>query len=173
MKRKVVLMLYVILASIACCAETVSITLEHAKSFEEMMWGLMGRTSLPQNHGMLFTYPEPKQISLWSFNCEMDLAVAFIDDANVIKEIAYLKAYPGMMDPKRPVKSVYDIGLYSREEPIVLFFMSNSIKSRHRCRHALEMDSQFFRDNGVKEGAKVVWKGGSAEIHFPQTQPNF
>ncbi|WP_006786895.1 DUF192 domain-containing protein [Thiorhodospira sibirica] len=50
--------------------------------------GLMWRTKLPPDHGMLFVWPEPMAVSMWMKNTVLPLSVAFIDAHGQIINIA-------------------------------------------------------------------------------------
>lgn len=130
-------------------SKLIPITIDKPITEQERQWGLMQQKSLPDNYGMLFSYSPPKHISLWAFNCFVDITVAYIDEKNVIREIKHLKAHPQMMDPRRPVRNVDDIKKYSVNEPICQFFMKESIISSRPFWHALEMGSAFFEKSGI------------------------
>ncbi|HEX5354129.1 MAG TPA: DUF192 domain-containing protein [Rhodanobacteraceae bacterium] len=81
------------LASAACAAmsppafDTPTVTLRgHAFSVEvaatPAQWGhgLMNRTSMPGNHGMLFVYPEAQPLSFWMKDTLIPLDMLFFDD---------------------------------------------------------------------------------------------
>ena len=80
----------------------IPIVLEHARTEEEMTWGLMQRELLPSNQGMLFYYPNTRKVTLWSFNCLIDLSVAFLNEEGAIQEIRTLHAYPQNDGPLPP-----------------------------------------------------------------------
>jgi uncharacterized membrane protein (UPF0127 family) len=128
------------------------VTLEEASTPEQHSWGLMGRTKLAENEGMLFTYDTPQVINVWMFNCWIDLDVAFLDTNKIIREIHQMKAYPGKMDPKRPVLGPKDFRLYSPHDPIVRFFRSHSVQSSFEASYMLEMPQGWFQDHGVGIG---------------------
>ncbi len=50
--------------------------------------GLMFRQSMPKDHGMLFDYDPPQQISFWMKNTYISLDIIFIDANGVILNIA-------------------------------------------------------------------------------------
>ncbi len=52
--------------------------IEVADNGAERENGLMRRTSMPEDHGMLFVYPEPKLLSFWMKNTAIPLSIAFI-----------------------------------------------------------------------------------------------
>jgi uncharacterized membrane protein (UPF0127 family) len=49
--------------------------------------GLMNRSSLPVNRGMLFVFPEAHRHCMWMQNTPLPLSVAFIDDNDTIVNI--------------------------------------------------------------------------------------
>jgi uncharacterized protein len=142
-------------------AGSIPITLEVADSDRARQWGLMQRDWLPENHGMLFVYGQPRRLSVWMFNCLINLSAAFIDKNGVITEIRELKAYPEMMDPKRPVHSLEMIDQYPPDDPIVHFFRSKQITSSKKVSFVLEMEGKWFQTHGVVTGDKLIWIPGS------------
>lgn len=137
--------------------ESALIKIELANTKEQQLWGLMQRKSLPPNQGMLFLYEPSQLISLWSFNCYIDLSVAFIDSAETIREIRLLKAYPEMMDPKRPVYVLSDLDKYPFNDPIRRFFHEHAVTSTLPCRYALEMPAGFFQEQKIEVGDILIW----------------
>lgn len=144
--------------------DPITITIEHAITESQQIWGLMQRKSLPDRHGMLFSYPEPRHISLWSFNCFIDLSIAFIDRFGAIREIAFLKAYPEIMDPQRPVNNLNDLTRYPIGDPIRLFFHEHRATSVIPCNYALEMPSTFFANLQIDSGDILCWHDQQAYI---------
>lgn len=55
--------------------------------------GLMGRTSLAANAGMLFDYQQPQRVCLWMKDTSVPLSVAFIDDAGLILGIEDMQPF--------------------------------------------------------------------------------
>jgi len=53
----------------------------------EVETGMMFRTNLDENAGMLFHLPFPQQASFWMANCPLPLTIAYIDPQGVIVEI--------------------------------------------------------------------------------------
>lgn len=118
-------------------AAVIPIKLEHAVTEQELARGLMGRTSLPPDHGMTFNYAYPQQLSFWMYNTLIDLSLAFLDEKKTILEIHELKAYPSISDQN--------------------FFHAMSVKSKYKAKYALEMNKDWFEKHGVKPGDKAVW----------------
>jgi uncharacterized protein len=81
------------------------IAVEIADTNDERAVGLMGRTSLPEDAGMLFVYPEPTQGGYWMKNTLIPLSIAFYDANGTILRI--LDMEPCRRDPCR----IYDPGL--------------------------------------------------------------
>jgi hypothetical protein len=53
----------------------------------EMQTGMMFRTNMPENEGMLFVFPQPYRASFWMKNTVLPLSAAYIDPDGVIQEI--------------------------------------------------------------------------------------
>lgn len=147
----------------------VSITLEHARTTEQIQWGLMQRQTLPKNAGMTFFFPYPYQTRIWMFNTQIDLSIAFLDKNRVIKEIRALKAFPEMMDLNRPVRSVEDLALYPSYDPIFHFFVQQSIAPSFPATYALEMNKDWFTKNSIKVGDVVVWQENQSDAVILRT----
>ncbi len=143
-------------------ANTVPLKIQEANTDQKRCFGLMQKTSLPENEGMLFIYRKPACISVWMFNCLIDLSIAFIDKNGIIVEIHELKAYPEMMDPERVVSTINDLHLYPPNDPIYQFFQRKRTVSKAKAQYALEMNSQWFSKNGIHPGDKLVWEPGKS-----------
>ena len=81
------LILFCLLPGIPAHAQNTEITLsiaghklraEIAATPDERMRGLMFRTELAENRGMLFVYPQPSLQAMWMMNTIIPLSVAFI-----------------------------------------------------------------------------------------------
>ena len=155
-KLLIALIFFALCCSSAIESRIIPITLEHAVTPEQHSWGLMGRESLPPSHGMLFHYATSKRMSVWSFNCHIDLSLAFLDSRGVILEIQDLKAYPEAMDPARPVLSPRDLSKYPLNDPITRFFIRNSVTSKKPATYLLEMNAGWFSENNVNVGDVLI-----------------
>lgn len=145
----------------------IPITLEIARTKEQRTWGLMQRLSIPDNHGMLFYFPNGR---LWMFNTFIDLSVAFLDGRGTILSISELKAFPEMMDPKRPVHSIKDLFKYPSNDSITQFFLDKSLNIPKNVKFILEMNALWFTKNHVKPGDRLFWCLDSSE-GFIHTSP--
>jgi uncharacterized membrane protein (UPF0127 family) len=71
-------------------AAPVKINVEFAKTPEEWQKGLMNRSSLPKNSGMLFIFPDEKNRDFWMKNVLIPLDVIFISSKGRVNEITTL-----------------------------------------------------------------------------------
>jgi uncharacterized protein len=55
--------------------------------------GMMFRTNMEENAGMLFVRPGPERASFWMMNCSLPLSAAYIDPEGVILEIHDLQPH--------------------------------------------------------------------------------
>jgi hypothetical protein len=74
-----------------------SIELEVAKTSEQQNMGLMYRTSLPNDGGMLFEFKPAQSVNFWMKNCKISLDMIFLQDGVV--EAIKLSAPPCTTDP--------------------------------------------------------------------------
>ncbi len=104
---------------------SVEVEVEVADDMDEMQKGLMGRTALAEDAGMLFVYPEERELSFWMKDTLIPLSIAFMDDEGRIVDIQDMKA----LDDKPPH--------YTSAEP---------------ARYALEVNEGFFDERDVEVG---------------------
>ena len=64
------------------------IDIEIAETMEEKSLGLMFRTSVPDNTGMLFPYGDPQEITMWMRNTYVSLDMVFIRADGVVHRVA-------------------------------------------------------------------------------------
>jgi uncharacterized membrane protein (UPF0127 family) len=70
---------------------TEELNTELALTFEQQQTGMMFRTNMPENTGMLFVFGGPHQASFWMKNTLVPLSAAYIDSDGVIREIHNLE----------------------------------------------------------------------------------
>jgi len=66
---------------------------ELALNTTEQMTGMMFRTNMAENEGMLFPLPYTQRASFWMKNCPLPLSAAYIDPDGVIQEIHDLEPF--------------------------------------------------------------------------------
>ncbi len=93
----------------------------------EQQRGLMERTTLGADEGMVFVYARPQQMSFWMRNTLLPLDIGFFDATGELREV-------------RP--------MFPRDERTV---RSHSAE----IQFAVEMNQHWYRDRGVKPGAKL------------------
>lgn len=103
-----------------------SVQAEIAATEVSRSYGLMHRTSLPANHGMLFVFDEVAKPCFWMRNTPLPLSIAFINERGHIVNIADMQ--PHSTETHCP------------NEPV---------------RYALEMEQGWFRDHQIKAGARI------------------
>jgi uncharacterized protein len=106
----------------------VEVRVEIADSPAEQARGLMDRTALAEDRGMLFVFPEEEVRSFWMRNTLIPLSVAYIDAEGRIVDI----------DEMQPL----DETQHPSDEP---------------ARYALEVNQGFFEERGVQVGDTVEW----------------
>lgn len=105
--------------------ETIEVQVAHLP--REISRGLMYRTSLGQDRGMLFFYDGPKAMSFWMRNTSIALDIGFFTADGVLREI-----YPMYPMDERAVKS--------RREDLIM---------------AIEMNQGWYAKSGVGVGAEL------------------
>ncbi len=137
------LWLLLIYAPLCVFAERIPMTLKHAVTQEQLASGLMGCKALPPDEGMTFNFSFPQPVTIWMYNCYIDLSRAFLDGNKVIREIHEMKAFPQMRDKE--------------------FFQHLSVTSSFPAAYVLEMNAGWFAKHGIQPGAKAFWTLDSTE----------
>ncbi|HJW03444.1 MAG TPA: DUF192 domain-containing protein [Azospira sp.] len=99
---------------------------EVALNQADRMQGLMQRTQMAPNHGMLFIFPQAARHCMWMKNTLIPLSVAFLDDSGHIINIRD-------MQPQT----------------------ENNHCADKDARFALEMNQGWFAAKGIKAGASI------------------
>ena len=102
------------------------ITVEISSTPGEQQQGLMGRTSLDPDSGMLFVYDKPQILSFWMKNTSVPLSIAFIGPDERISEIRDLQPND-----------------------------ESHVQSSSPCNWALEANLGWFKARGIGIGAKI------------------
>lgn len=104
-----------------------NIKAEVAQTAQEHEIGLMFRTAMGSNEGMLFIFERPGQQCFWMKNTLIPLAVAFVADDGTVVNTDEMK--PQTLDSHCSTKPV---------------------------RFVLEMNTGWFAKRGIKEGSKLT-----------------
>lgn len=98
--------------------------------------GLMYRTSMPADAGMIFIYPEQQPDgAFWMYNTLIPLSIAYADSAGVIVNILEME----------PCRSQYQT-------------LCDNYPAGAPFQYALEANRGYFMEHGVRPGDRVVVK---------------
>jgi hypothetical protein len=113
---------------------------EMAITAEQQQTGMMFRTNMAENEGMIFVFPVTERASFWMKNCTLPLSIAYIDADGAIQEIHDLQPHD-----------------------------TNSVTSAGaNIRFALETPQGWFQRHKVHEGMTVRSEHGSLMETFNQ-----
>ncbi len=103
---------------------------EIARTEEEKARGLMDKTHLAEDQGMLFVFKKPKKLFFWTKKTYIPLSIGYFDKDRVLKEVHFMKPQNMMeRDPK-----------------------INTYSSSCQCQYAIEVNRGWFRKNKIKPG---------------------
>lgn len=123
-KNCVIYIINTINRSINCNVEIAFTSEEHAK-------GLMNRSELCNDCGMLFIFSDEDYRTFWMKNTKIPLSIAFIDANGIINDIQDMKPYQTFP----------------------------TYTSKYPAKFALEVNQGWFKKNYIKPGSKVVFNG--------------
>lgn len=118
-----------------------SVVLEVASEDRERQRGLMGRTGLDDDTGMLFTYrsERPAGHGFWMFQTLIPLDIAYLDDDGVIVSMQTMTPCPASLGRDCP-----------------------SYPSGQPFWHAVEMNAGYFQAQGLSVGDRLQWPADAA-----------
>jgi uncharacterized membrane protein (UPF0127 family) len=102
------------------------LTLELADNSITRARGLMGRKDLPDDHGMIFIFPQKSRQGFWMQNTYLPLDIAFIDDSGKIMQISEMHPMNTRM-----------------------------VTSDKPCKYAVEVNQGWFKRHGISEGFQM------------------
>jgi uncharacterized membrane protein (UPF0127 family) len=105
--------------------------------------GMMFRTNMAENNGMIFPLPYPMHASFWMKNCPLPLSAAYIDPGGNIVEIHDFRA--------QDTNSV--------------------VATSGNIQFVLETPQGWFQRNGVSTGAVITTEKGSLAKTFFGREP--
>lgn len=109
------------------------VTAEVADNERTREQGLMGRFNLPENHGMLFVFPDARVMTFWMRDTAIPLSIAFVSRDGQVLNIA------DMVPRTETVHSSVGKGMY-----------------------ALEMRRGWFADHKIGPGSRITGLAGVA-----------
>ncbi|MBL7544465.1 MAG: DUF192 domain-containing protein [Bdellovibrionaceae bacterium] len=112
--------------------KNITLNTEFAITDAEQQLGLMNRTELPDNFGMLFIFENNDYRAFWMKDTFVDLSIAYIGADKKINEILDMKAVTSSTDLNTP-----------------------SYPSKEKAMYALEVRQGWFKKNKIKVGDKI------------------
>ncbi len=105
-----------------------TLLVEVADTNEKRERGLMNRTSLKENSGMIFIFSAESKLSFWMKNTSIPLDIGYFDQNKKLVDIQ-------SMQPSSPME-----------------IQPRSYPSKRLAKYALEMPARWFEKNHVKIG---------------------
>ena len=109
----------------------IKLNVEVAATEQARQKGLMYRMSLPENDGMLFIFEKDKRLSFWMKNTYIPLDIAYLSKNGIINEI----------------------------QSMMPLDVSLTYPSKKPAKYALEVNSGWFKRNGIRPGMKLDFNG--------------
>lgn len=125
-----------------------SIVVELARNDSERQLGLMHRTQMGENNGMLFVFEDEAPRSFWMKNTLIPLSIAYLNSDKVVVDIQEMEAMPK-----------------SASAPIPTY------PSRKPAKYALEMNRGWFKKNHIEvcpEKAKPTCIPHRLDVSLPK-----
>jgi uncharacterized protein len=122
---------------------TAEVSAEMALTGIQLETGMMFRTNMDENSGMIFPLGTPQPASFWMANCPLPLTAAYIDPQGRILEIHELHAY--------------DTNAVLADSPNILY--------------VLEMNQGWFARHHIEPGTTVVTERGTLQETFVRRNP--
>ena len=119
-----------------------TIVVELARRPDEQTRGLMFRRTLGEDEGMLFVYDSPRLLSFWMKNTRIQLSIAFVDGEGKITQIEKMRPYDSL----------------------------DRYRSKVPVQYALEMNQDWFEENGIEVGDRVRSLNPKLQIPNPKLQ---
>jgi uncharacterized protein len=117
------------------------LTAEVARTPRERETGMMFRTNIAENEGMLFVFPRPGRVAFWMKNVPIPLSCAYIDPDGVILEVHDLEPH--------------------KEETVEA--------GSYQIQYVLETARGWFERQGIGPGTVVRTERGSLQETFRAT----
>ena len=128
-----------------------TIKLEVAQTQDEIMRGLMYRTSLPEDTGMVFLFRPPRKVRFWMAHCFISLDMLFIKDGKIIK---ICENVPPCKEAREE-----DCPTYPSEEPI-------------EVSEVVEVINGYAKRHNIKEGDAITFSFPAIKKQVGESKPN-
>jgi len=112
--------------------KNITLNAEFAITEDQQQYGLMNRTELPENFGMLFVFDQEDYRSFWMKNTFVDLSIAYISANKKILEIIDMDASKSSLDAN-----------------------PKTYPSSAKAKYALEVKQGWFKKNKIKVGDSI------------------
>lgn len=112
--------------------DNLTLKTEFAITEEQQQHGLMNRTEIPDNFGMLFIFNDEDYRSFWMKNTFVDLSIAYIGANKKILEIIDMQASKSSLDAN-----------------------PKTYPSSKKAMYALEVKQGWFKKNKIKVGDQI------------------
>jgi uncharacterized protein len=109
------------------------VTAEIAETPAQRERGLMYRTRMPEEAGMIFVYPSEQVGGFWMYNTRIPLSIAYADGEGVIFQITDMQ----------PCESPYAT-------------LCRTYQAQHPFQYALEMNQSYFTTRSIRPGDRIV-----------------
>lgn len=103
-----------------------SLKVKIANTPSKLEYGLMFKSSLPDDEGMLFEFPHSNKLSFWGKNTLIPLDIAFVSSDGIIVKISEIKP-----------------------------FDDSIVSSDEKCKYAIEANKGFFKNYRINIGSKI------------------
>ena len=110
------------------------VKVEIADTPSERAIGLSYRYALPENHGMLFIFPDEGRREFWMYKCNFDIDIALINARGIITEIVTMEKEP-----------------FDRPPDSLKIYLSES----SRIKFAIEISGGWFKEHNIQIGTEL------------------
>jgi len=114
------------------------VKLEVASTPEQIQKGLMYRTSLAENSGMVFLFNPPRPVKFWMYHTLIPLDMFFVNKGRIVK--IFENVPPCHSEDPRECPT------YPKEDPGI------------NASEVIELAGGYAKKHGIKEGDKVIFK---------------
>lgn len=110
------------------------VKVEIADTPSERAIGLSYRYRLPENHGMLFIFPDEERREFWMYKCNFDIDIALINARGIVTEIITMEKEPSNRPP----------------DSLKIYLSESS-----RIKFAMEISGGWFKEHNIQIGTEL------------------